>query len=71
MTVKLRVSGWRCGNGECKRQTSTEQLTEIAAPLALRTRRVAELVQLFGHGGGGRPGKRLRARMLPPIEHGV
>jgi len=25
------VSRWRCGNGECKRQTSTEQLPEIAA----------------------------------------
>jgi hypothetical protein len=40
-------------------QTFVEQMHEIAAPLARRTQRAAELVHAFGHGVGGRPGERL------------
>jgi transposase len=43
-----------------------EQFPEIAAPLARRTRRVSELVHLFGHGVGGRPSERLLKRIGMP-----
>ncbi len=64
--VKLRMRRWRCRNTACQRLTFVEQLPEIAAPLARRTRRAAELVHLFGHGVGGRPGERLFERIGLP-----
>jgi transposase len=66
VTVKLRIQRWQCRNKACKRQTFAAQLSEIAAPLARRTTRAAELVQLFGHGVGGRPGERLLKRIGMP-----
>ena len=66
MTVKLRLQRWRCRNGACKRKTFVEQLPEIAAPRARRATRAAELVHLFGHGVGGRPGERLMKRIGMP-----
>ena len=66
VSVKLRIQRWQCRNKTCKRQTFVAQLSEIAAPLARRTRRAAELVQLFGHGVGGRPGERLLKRIGMP-----
>ena len=66
VTVKLRIQRWQCRFKACKRQTFAEQLPEIAAPLARRTRRAAELVHLFGHGVGGRPGERLMKRIGMP-----
>lgn len=55
VTVKLRMRRWRCRNKACQRRTFVEQFPEIAAPLARRTRRVTELVHLFGHGVGEPP----------------
>ena len=49
MTLNLRLGRWRCRNPACERQTFTERLLAIAAPLARRTCRVAELVRLLGH----------------------
>ena len=66
MTVKLRLQRWQCRNGACKRKTFVEQLPEIAAPRARRTTRAAELVYLFGHGVGGRPGERVMKRIGMP-----
>jgi len=66
VTVKLRIQRWQCQNKACKRQTFASQLPEIAAPLARRTARAAELVHLFGHGVGGRPGERLLKRIGMP-----
>jgi transposase len=66
VTVKLRIQRWQCRNKGCKRQTFAAQLPEIAAPLARRTARAAELVHLFGHGVGGRPGERLLKRIGMP-----
>ena len=40
--VKVQASRWRCLNGECERQTFTDQLPEIVCPYARRTERVAE-----------------------------
>jgi transposase len=67
VTVKLRLQRWQCRNKRCKRQTFATQAPEIAAPLARRTARAAELVHLFGHGVGGRPGERLLKRIGMPI----
>jgi len=66
VTVKLRMQRWQCRSKSCERQTFTEQLPEIAAPMARRTARAAELVHLFGHGVGGRPGERLMKRIGMP-----
>ena len=67
VTVKLRVIRWRCGNAECERRTFADPLPEIASPHARRTRRIAEIVQLLGHGVGGLPGERLMKRLGIPV----
>jgi transposase len=67
VTVKLRLQRWQCRNKACKRKTFAAQLSEIAAPLARRTARAAELVHLFGHGIGGRPSERLLTRIGMPV----
>jgi hypothetical protein len=46
-----------------------EQLPAIAARLARRTHRVAELVRLFGHSTGGRPAERLMKRLAIPASN--
>jgi len=48
VTVNLRMSRRRCRNGDCEHLTFADQLPEIASPHASPTRRVAELIQLFG-----------------------
>jgi zinc-finger of transposase IS204/IS1001/IS1096/IS1165 len=50
VTLKLQVIRWRYRNAECERQTFVDQLPEIASPHARRTCRVADIVQLLGHG---------------------
>jgi zinc-finger of transposase IS204/IS1001/IS1096/IS1165 len=65
--VKVQVSRWRCLNRECERRTFTDQLPDIVCPHARRTQRIAELVHLFGHGTGGRPGERLMKRLGMPV----
>jgi transposase len=67
VTVRLRVIRWRCRNADCERRTFTDQPPEIASPHSRRTRRVADIVQLLGHGVGGRPGERLMKRLGMPV----
>jgi transposase len=69
VAVKLRLGRWRCRNRRCGRQTFVEQLPAIAARLARRTHRVAELVRLFGHSTGGRPAERLMKRLAIPASN--
>lgn len=66
-TVKLRLQRGQCRNGVCKRKTFATQLPEIASPHARRTARATEVVYLFGHGVGGRPGERLIKRIGMPM----
>ena len=66
VTVKLRLQRWQCRNGACNRKTFTTQLPEVAAPRARRTDRAAEVIYLFAHGVGGRPGERLIKRLGMP-----
>jgi len=44
-------------------QDLRERLPSVAAPMARRTVRVAEIVRLFGHAAGGLPSERLLARL--------
>ena len=69
MTVKLRLQRWQCRDEACNRKTFTAQLPEVAAPRARRTDRAAEVVYLFGHGVGGRPGERLSKRIGMPTSN--
>ena len=66
VTVKLRLSRWRCAHQKCERQTFTDRLPTIASPYARRTRRVSEIFGLLGHSAGGRPGERLMRRLGMP-----
>jgi len=43
VTLKVQMSRWRCGNAGCEKQTFSEQLPDVAAPMARRTSRVTEL----------------------------
>jgi transposase len=56
--VELRSGRWRCRNAVCSRKTFPEILA-IAKPFARKTRRVDEIVRLFGHTAGGRVSERL------------
>ena len=66
VSLDLRLGRWRCRNRRCERQTFVERLPDTAVPVARRTRRVVELLQLLGHTAGGRPGEKLAARFAIP-----
>ena len=63
VTVRARLTRWRCRNDRCERRILTERFPEFAAPLARRTARLAGIVRLFGHCTGGHPAERLMARL--------
>jgi hypothetical protein len=74
-TLELRSGRWKCRNEQCARKTFAEKLA-IALPFARKTRRVGELVRLFGHAAGGRVSERSLAGVgtggarRPPGSHG-
>jgi hypothetical protein len=59
VTVKMRMSRRRGTNGDCERLTFADRPSERVSPYVRRTGRIAELVHLFGHGVGGKPGEGL------------
>ncbi len=67
VTVRLRLSRWRCAEQNCQRQTFTDRLPAIAPLYARRTRRVSEIVGLLSHSAGGRAGERLMRRLGMPV----
>ena len=67
LVLDLRLGRWRCLNERCSRKTFVERLPSVAAPMARRTVRVAEIVRLFGHAAGGLPSERLLARLAMPV----
>jgi hypothetical protein len=67
VTLKLRLSRWRCAHQKCERQTFTDRLLAIASPYARRTSRVTEIVGVIDHSTGGRPGERLMGRLGMPV----
>jgi transposase len=66
VALQLQLGRWRCRNRRCERKTFVERLPALAAPVARRTHRVIELLQLLGHTAGGRPGEMLAARLAIP-----
>lgn len=70
VTVELRMSRWRCLNGNCERRTFADQPPGIVSPHARRTWRTAELVRLFGlvAGEAPRPATAARTRQAPTRE---
>jgi hypothetical protein len=65
--LKVQVARWRCRNAHCSRTIFVQRLPDIASVGARRTRRTAEIVTLFGHAAGGRPGERLMRRLGMPV----
>ncbi len=65
-TLELRSGRWRCHNEQCARKTFVEKLAS-ALQFARKTRRVGELVRLFGHAAGGRVSERLLTRLGMPV----
>ena len=66
VVLELRLGRWRCLNEGCARKTFVERLT-TAFPFARKTKRVADLVRLFGHAAGGRTSEKLLARLALPV----
>jgi transposase len=66
VTLELRSARWKCRNEQCARKTFVGKLGS-ALPFARKTRRVEELVRLFGHTAGGRTGERLLTRLAIPV----
>ena len=67
VSVRVRMTRWRCRNDRCERRIFAERLPELTAPFARRTARLAGIVRLFGHGVGGRPSERLMIRLGMPV----
>jgi transposase len=67
VTVNVRLIRWRCGNSQYYRKTYGDQVCSLAPSYARRTRRVASLVQMIGHGAGGLPGQQLLQRLSMPV----
>ena len=63
LLLDLRLGRWRCLNEQCSRKTFVERVPSVAAPMARRTVRVAEIVRLFAHAAGGLPSERSLARL--------
>ncbi|MGJ0513102.1 transposase family protein [Methylocystis sp.] len=66
VVLELRLGRWRCLNEGCARKTFVERLT-TAFPFARKTRRVSDLLRLFGHAAGGRTSEKLLARLAMPV----
>jgi transposase len=65
--LKLRLSRWRCRNGECSRRIFAERFAPIVSPHAQQTSRLTEVQRLVGRALGGRPGQRLLSRLGMPV----
>ena len=63
VTLRVRVSRWRCRTARCQTAIFAERLPGVAAPCVLHTTRFGMLAHLVGHALGGRAGARLLARL--------
>jgi transposase len=59
ITLQLRVRKFFCINSLCKRRIFTERLTNVTAPRARKTLRLAQRLSVIGLGNGGAAGERL------------
>jgi transposase len=67
VTLRLRLSRWRCRNAECEQAVFRERLGEVVAPWARRTSRVEEILLLIGHRTGGRAAEFLLKRLAMSV----
>ena len=63
VTLRVRVSRWRCRNGRCPTTIFADRLPGVAAPHAQHTERCGAVVHLVGYALGGRGGERLLSRL--------
>jgi transposase len=63
ITIQLRVRKFFCINTLCKRRIFTERLTNVTAPWARRTLRLAQRLSAIGLANGGAPGVRLSEQL--------
>jgi transposase len=68
VTVRARLTRWRCRNDHCEQRIFSERLPYLASPYARRTARLAGIVRLVGHAAGGRPAERLMRRLGMPVD---
>jgi hypothetical protein len=54
VTLRVRVSRWRCQHAPCETVIFADRLAAIAAPHAQHTERFGAVVHLVGHALGGR-----------------
>jgi transposase len=63
VTLRLRVSRWRCQNARCETAIFAERLPGVATPRVRRTERFGVVAHVVGHAVGGRAGERLLRRL--------
>ncbi|MEI2578001.1 transposase family protein [Scytonema sp. PRP1] len=63
ITLQLRVRKFFCINTLCKRRIFTERLTNVTAPWARRTLRLAQRLSAIGLANGGAAGGRLSEQL--------
>src|SRR3954467_10548846 len=59
VTLRVRVSRWRCQHALCETAIFADRLPALAAPHAQHTQRFGAVVHLVGHALGGRAGEPL------------
>ena len=63
VTLRVRVSRWRCQHARCATVIFADRLPGVAALRSQHTERLGVVVQLVGHALGGRAGERLLGRL--------
>jgi Transposase len=63
VTLRVRVSRWRCQNARCETAIFAERLPGVATPRVRRTERFGVVAHVVGHAVGGRAGERLLRRL--------
>ena len=63
VTLRVRVTRWRCRNRRCATAIFADRLIGVSAPRVHHTQRFGAVVHLVGHALGGRGGERLLARL--------
>jgi transposase len=67
VTLRVRVTRWRCRNGRCESVIFADRLPTISPPRVQRTNRLGAVVHLVGHALGGRGGERLLSRLAMAV----
>ncbi|MEP7303876.1 MAG: ISL3 family transposase [Acidobacteriota bacterium] len=63
VTLRVRVTRWRCRHRRCERTIFADRLIGVSAPRVHHTQRCGAVVHVVGHALGGRGGERLLARL--------